>query len=448
MTKILLKNATLACPNSIIRKDLLIYDDKIEKIDSDISDSSAKVVDCKEALVLPGLIDAHVHFRQPGMEKKATIYTESRAAVLGGITSFMDMPNTNPATTSYENLLDKKAIAAKDSLANYSFYLGASDNNLEEIKKAPINDIAGIKVYMGSTTGNLLVDDSHYLYKVFKSAPTIIATHCEDNAIIRKNEKIFYEKYGDHIPFEAHVAIRSRDCCVKSSKTAIELALETNAKLHIMHISTKDELALLKPFATNTLKDRQISGEACIGHLYFSDSNYAQLNGYLKCNPAIKREYDRLALCKALSAGILTTIGTDHAPHEKELKQLDNYIKCPSGIPSIQFSLLALIELFKRNEITLEDVIKATSQNVAERFEIKGRGAIVEGNYADLVVVSLTDKTYVTTDLIASKCKFSPFESHCFSSKVIHTFVSGNHVVENSQIISDRTGQALIFDRQ
>lgn len=447
MSKLLLKNATAVLCDSIIRKDILIVDDKIEKIDFDISQADAKVIDCKEQLVMPGLIDAHVHFREPGMEQKACIATESKAAVLGGVTSYMEMPNTNPATTSYEQVLNKKAIAAKNSLANYAFYLGASTDNLEEIKKAPIHDIAGVKVYMGSTTGNLLLDDEHHLVQLFKNSPTIIATHCEDNTIIRHNEKKYLQDYGDNIPFVAHMAIRSRAACYKSTKLAIELALHTGAKLHVMHISTKDELALFKPYATNTIKDRQISAEACIPHLYFSDSNYDKLQGFLKCNPAVKREYDRLALCKAVNLGIITTIATDHAPHEKALKQGTIYSKVPSGIPSVQFSLLALLELFKRRELTLEDVVRSTSFNVAQRFNIKDRGQIKEGFKADLIVVSLTDKTFVSPNIIASKCGHSPFEGQCFNSKVVHTIVNGKHIVDDGKIISNECGEALYFDR-
>lgn len=447
MSKILLKNATLVCPSSIIRKDLLIEDDKIAKIDRDISDAQAKVIDCKEHLVMPGLIDAHVHFREPGMDKKGTIASESRAAVLGGVTSYMDMPNTNPPTLSYRRVQEKKAIAARNSLANYAFYLGASTDNLEDIKKAPVNDIAGIKVYMGSTTGNLLVDDQNYLYKLFDQSPCIIAAHCEDNSIIARHYAIYKERYGDKIPIVAHSSIRSRDCCYESSKLAIELALATKAKLHIMHISTRDELELLKPHANNTVRDRPISAEACIPHLYFSDSDFINLGGYIKCNPAVKREYDRLAIARAVAQGILTTVGTDHAPHERELKELKNYDKCPSGIPSVQFSLLVLLELFTRHEISLEDVVRASSYNVAQRFDIKGRGAIEEGNYADLVVASLTDNTVVRQEDIASKCGFSPFTGHRFTSKILHTIVSGRHVVENGRIIDETPGQALEFDR-
>ena len=444
MSKILLKDALLVTHDRIIRNDLLIEGNIIAKIGNNLSDSEAKVLDCHEQIVFPGLIDEHVHFREPGMTQKATIYSESRAAVLGGVTSFLDMPNNNPSTTTMELLNAKKNIARRDSVANFGFYLGATDDNLEEIKKAPVNEIAGIKVFMGSSTGNLLVEDYEKLTKIFESSRTIIALHCEDTKTILANEKIAKNTYGDNVPFSMHGIIRSRDCCIKSTALAIQIAKETGARIHLMHLSTYQEVAMLKDLMYGNVKTRQISGEACIPHLYFSESFYAQKGPFLKCNPAVKTEKDRLALVQALESGVITTVGTDHAPHELSAKG-NQYFKCAS---SVQFSLLALLDLWKRKEITLETIAKVTSTNVAERFRIKNRGRIAEGYAADLAIVNPTQRTLVTKDLIASSCKWSPFENHIFSSAVVHTIVNGNLVVENGKLVSEEKGQALEFDRE
>lgn len=447
MSKILLKDALLVTHDRIIRNDLLIEGNIIAKIGNNLSDSEAKVLDCHEQIVFPGLIDEHVHFREPGMTQKATIYSESRAAVLGGVTSFLDMPNNNPSTTTMDLVNAKKDIARRDSVANFGFYLGATDDNLEEIKKAPVNEIAGIKVFMGSSTGNLLVDDYEKLTKIFESSRTIIALHCEDTKTILANEKIAKNTYGDNVPFSMHGIIRSRDCCIKSTALAIQIAKETGARIHLMHLSTYQEVAMLKDLMYGNVKTRQISGEACIPHLYFSESFYAQKGPFLKCNPAVKTEKDRLALVQALESGVITTVGTDHAPHELSAKG-NQYFKCASGLPSVQFSLLALLDLWKRKEITLETIAKVTSTNVAERFRIKNRGRIAEGYAADLAIVNPTQRTLVTKDLIASSCKWSPFENHIFSSAVVHTIVNGNLVVENGKLVSEEKGQALEFDRE
>ncbi len=446
MSKLLLKNAVIVTPERIIRNDLLIEDRIITKIDRDISCDDARVIDCHEYVVLPGLIDEHVHFRQPGMEQKATIYSESRAALLGGVTSYLDMPNNNPSTCTMELLNAKKALASKDSAANYGFYLGANDDNLEEIRKAPVREIAGIKVFMGSSTGNLLVDRYEKLMPIFESARTIIALHCEDTATILKNEKTAKEHYADSVPFFMHPVIRNRDCCIKSTALAIEIAKQSGARIHIMHISTKEEVQMLSELKFGNVVNRQISGEACIPHLFFSESDYQLKQGFLKCNPAVKTEQDRLSLVQAVENGILTTVGTDHAPHELSVKT-GPYFKCASGMPSVQFSLLALLDLWKRKEITLETIAKVTSQNVADRFHIKNRGRIAEGYYADLAVVDPNRRTSVTKSLIASKCGWSPFEGHSFASSVVHTVVNGSLCVENGVITDTGSAMPLEFDR-
>ena len=444
--RILLKNARLACPESIIRNDLLIEGERIAKIGSDLSADGAQVVDCHGHLVMPGLIDAHVHFRQPGHVDKGSIHSESRAAVLGGVTSFLDMPNTSPPTLSHERLLEKKAIAGRDSVANYGFYLGATPDNLEEIKKAPPHDVAAVKIYLGSTTGDLTMDDEGPVRKLFEQCPFMICAHCEDDAIIQRHYQTYKDRYGSSIPIVAHSSIRSRDCCVASSQRAVALARDTGARLHIMHLSTRDELELLRPFADVPAWERQISAEACLPHLFFSDSDFIRLGGYIKCNPAIKREFDRLALTRAVSTGLITTIGSDHAPHEKPLKNSNTYERCPSGTPTVQFALLALLELCKRGELTLEDVVRAASYNVARRFGIRERGAITEGYYADLVVVSLDENTLVREEDVVSKCGFTPFAGTHFTNRIRHTFVSGRHVVEEGCLISDQPGCALYFE--
>ena len=446
MSKLLLKNAVLVTPERIIRNDLLIEDQKISKIDRDITDSQAKVIDCHENIVMPGLIDDHVHFREPGMTQKATIKSESRAAVLGGVTSYLDMPNNNPSTTTMDLLNKKKAIASKDSVANFGFYLGATDDNLEEIKNAPVKEIAGIKVFMGSSTGNLLVEDTQKLVNIFESAKTIISLHCENTATILKNEKIAKATYGDEVPFSTHPIIRNRDCCIESSKLAIEIAKHTGARIHIMHISTKEEVMMLKDLMFGNVKTRQISGEACIPHLFFSECDYESKQAFLKCNPAVKTEMDRLAIVQALESGILTTVGTDHAPHEIAAKQ-GTYFKCASGLPSVQFSLLALLDLWKRGEITLETIAKVSAQNVASRYRIKDRGFIAEGNFADLAIVNPSVRHKVTKDSIASSCKWSPFENYDFNCSVEHTIVNGNLVVENGVLVDETPACALEFDR-
>ena len=446
MQKLLLKDATVVMPERILKKDILIEDKFIAKIDENIQDSGAREINCKDLLALPGAIDAHVHFRQPGMEHKATMFTESRAALLGGVTSYMDMPNTMPPCTCLEALEQKRAIAQKDSAANYTFHLGAGLDNIDEIERVDVTKVPSVKVYMGATTGNLLVDNVEKLNRIFKASPLMITTHCEDSNLIYTKEKEYKERYGDDIPFTMHNFIRNRHCCVQSARLAIQLALDNNAKLHIMHVSTKDEISLLSHFAKDDIQTRQISCEVCIPHLMFSSSDYDRLKGFLKCNPSVKDESDRLSLLDGIKRGIITTVGTDHAPHEKESK-LNVYTKCPSGLPSVQFMLPALFDLWSRREIRLEQIARLSAYNVAKRYGIKGRGALVEGNYADIVLVNLLKGHKVTTEDIASKCQWSPFEGHRFATSVIHTFVNGAHSVENGVLTGNYCSMPLEFER-
>lgn len=443
MTQIVLKQATALLENGFRPVDILIDGPYIAQIAPELAvPAGAQVIDCKGQLVIPGLIDAHVHFRQPGMEQKATIASESRAAALGGVTSFMDMPNTFPATTTIEALHEKQALAGRDSVVNYGFYLGASHDNLEEIKRVDPHEIAGIKVYMGSTTGNLLVDDNHELYQVFKNAPTLIATHCEDNGIVNANTKRAKEQYGSAIPFDMHPIIRNRDCCLKSCQLAVELALTTGARLHVMHLSTRDEVEYLRQFAKGPIASRQISAEVCIPHLFFNESDYSRLKGFLKCNPAVKYEFDRQSLLKAVRSGIVTTIGTDHAPHELAVKTSDDYLKVASGLPSVQFSLNVIFELARRREISLEEGLKAATCNVAARFGVEKRGTIKEGYYADIAVLDTKSRYQVKAEDVASLCGWSPMVGQSFSCRVTHTIASGNLVVADGKLVSD-SGKAM-----
>lgn len=437
MSKIALKNATVMCESGFKRTEVLIEDRLIAKIDPQVNTDSAKVIDCHGMLVLPGLIDAHVHFRQPGMEKKATIKTESAAAALGGVTSFMDMPNTNPPTVSMDALNGKKDIAKKDSYVNYAFYLGASDKNLEEVKRADPHEIAGVKIYMGSTTGGLLLEGESALVKMFKASPTLVATHCEDNAIINANTALAKEMYGDHIPFNMHPIIRSRDCCIKSSALAIEAAKEAGARLHIAHLSTAEEVEMMREFASGPLHSRQVTGEVCIPHMFFNEGDYDRLKGFLKCNPSVKYERDRRALLAGLRKGLISTIGTDHAPHELAVKTSENYLNVASGLPSVQYSLSVIFELSKRGEISLEEGIKAATCNVAERFGIEKRGTIKEGYYADLVVFDPGESFIVEQKDIASLCGWSPMLGQRFKGRVRDTIASGRLVVQDYAIASE-----------
>lgn len=445
MGKLLLKDATLVCPDRIIQSDLLIDGTRIARIDPKISDDTAEILNCRGLIVIPGLIDDHVHFRDPGMPQKATIFSESRAAVLGGVTSFLDMPNTIPPTLSVHDLEEKIAKASHDSVANFGFYMGASADNIEELKRVDPNKIAAIKVFMGSTTGNLLVDDENTLVKIFTASPVVYATHCEATQIIEHNLKRARKDYGDNIPFDMHGVIRNRDCCIASTQEAINIALGTGARLHIMHISTKEEVEMLRPYMFGNAKTRQISGEAALPHLFFSDCDYQRLGAFLKCNPAVKTERDREAIVQALEDGVLTTVGTDHAPHEIEKKQ-GNYMQCASGCTGVQYLLPALMELVKRGEMSLETMVKVTSANTADRFRIRERGRIVEGYYADLAIINPILSHTVTKDDIASSCKWSPFKDFTFRSSVVHTIVSGKLCVKNGKLCKEESALPLEFD--
>jgi dihydroorotase len=445
MKTTLIKNATIINENSKFVSDLLIKEGKIEKIDRNISvESNHEVVDAEGLLLLPGCIDDQVHFREPGLTHKANIFTESRAAVAGGITSFMEMPNTVPSAVTIEELEKKYAIAQNTSLANYSFYLGTTNSNIEEIKRINPLEICGVKIFMGSSTGDMLVDDPQALEDVFHYSPTIITTHCEDDPLIKQNFQKYIEEYGETLPAKFHPLIRNEEACYKSSSFAVSLAKKYNSRLHILHISTEKELELF----TNQipLKDKRITAEACIHHLWFSDEDYDRLGNFIKWNPAVKKASDRDAIMKAVNDNVIDVIATDHAPHTFEEKS-QMYSKAPSGGPLVQFALLAMLEKVKEGKISIEKVVEKMCHAPAELFQVSKRGFVREGYFADLVLVNPSRSNMVSKEQILSKCKWSPFEGYTFSNSIDSTFVNGELVYSNGQIIEKSQGSRLSFNR-
>jgi len=444
MSTILIKNAAIINENKQEIKDVLISKKRIERIDQNINvNHRCDEIDAEGLCLIPGLIDDQVHFREPGLTHKGDIFTESMAAIAGGVTSFMEMPNTIPNAITIQELENKYDIAQQKSFGNYSFYLGASNDNIEEVKRIDRNNICGVKIFMGSSTGNMLVDREKALNDIFKYSEVIITTHCEDEFTIQENLKYAQKKYGDEIPFNQHHIIRSREACYKSSSNAISLAREHNAKLHVLHISSKEELEL---FEKIPLKDKNITCEACLHHMWFSNEDYDKLGSLIKWNPAIKTSDDREAIIKAVSEGVIDVIATDHAPHTKEEKS-GTYINAPSGGPLIQYSLPLLLEMNRNNKISIEKIVEKTSHNVADLFQIKERGYIREGYFADIVLFDFNSKTDVDENNILSKCKWSPFENISFNSKVIHTIVSGNHIYKNGRINGEPSGLRMEFNR-
>jgi len=444
MSTILIKNAQVVNEGNIQQLDIYIKNGRIEKIDPQISRSADHEIDATGLHLLPGLIDDQVHFREPGLTHKANIYTESRAAVAGGTTSFMEMPNTVPNTLSQKLLQDKYEIAQDTSLANYSFFMGAANDNLEEVLKTNPRDVCGIKIFMGSSTGNMLVDNEAALENIFKNAPTLIATHCEDETTIQRNLAQYSAKYGEEISIEMHPLIRSEEACYLSSSKAVALAQKHNTRLHILHISTGKEVALFQ--RDIPLAEKRITSEACIHHLWFSDQDYATKGNFIKWNPAVKTASDRDQILKGLLDGHIDVIATDHAPHTFEEKTLP-YLQAPSGGPLLQFALQALLDMVAQGKMTLQQVVQKTAHNTAICFEIEQRGFIREGYWADLVLVDLQKPFTVTKDIILSKCGWSPFEGHQFSSTIEHTLVSGNLAYTKGKIQEVGTGHRLLFNR-
>ncbi|MFZ4262386.1 dihydroorotase [Sphingobacterium sp. HJSM2_6] len=444
MSTILIKNAQVVNEGRVEKLDLFIKQGRIEKIAPEINEAADQQIDAEGLHLLPGLIDDQVHFREPGLTYKANIFTESRAAVAGGTTSFMEMPNTVPNTLTQRLLQDKYDIAQDSSLANYSFFMGAANDNLQEVLKTNPRDVCGIKVFMGSSTGNMLVDNEESLEALFSQAPTLIATHCEDESTIQANLAKFKAQYGDDISIEMHPLIRSAEACYLSSSKAVALAKKHQARLHILHISTARETALFDH--TIPLEEKKITAEACVHHLWFSDEDYSTKGNFIKWNPAVKTKDDRDAILQAVLDDHIDVIATDHAPHTLEEKQ-QPYLQAPSGGPLVQHALQALLDMVKVGKLTLEQLVQKTAHNTAILFQIEQRGFIREGYWADLVLVDLNKPYTVTKENILSKCGWSPFENHTFSSTIVHSLVSGNLAYSQGEIIEVGSGHRLLFNR-
>ncbi len=446
MRTVLIKNAQIVNEGTITSGDVLIEADRIAEIAPSISVKNAdtKVIDADGFYLIPGMIDDQVHFREPGLTHKATIKTESRAAVAGGITSFIEMPNTVPQATTIDLLEEKFAIAAKDAHANYSFMFGGTNDNLSEILKVDKTKVAGLKLFLGSSTGNMLVDNPKVLEEIFSKTDLLISTHCEDEATIRKNLEQAIAIYGDDIPMEKHPEIRSEQACYISSSRAIALAKKTGARLHVFHLSTAKETKLFDK--KKALKDKKITAEVCVHHLWFTSEDYASKGSKIKWNPAVKTKKDREGLWKALNEGRIDVIATDHAPHTLEEKN-NVYTKAPSGGPLVQHALEALFEMHRKGYITVEKLVEKVAHNPAILFEIKDRGYIREGYKADLVLINPNAPWTVTKENIAYKCGWSPFEGTTFRARVTHTFVNGHLAYENGKIAKATNGERLTFNR-
>lgn len=444
MQRILIHNALIVTDGSTRTGDILIQNGRIQKIGGDLAGSSADIrLDADGKALLPGLIDDQVHFREPGMTHKGDILTESRAAVAGGITSYMEMPNTQPAATTDRLLKQKFAAAAGRSFANYSFYLGATNENIDEIKALDPLKSCGIKVFMGSSTGDLLVDEPRSLENIFAQAPVVVATHCEDDRIIQANAQSYRSRCGEDVPMTAHPKIRSQEACLKSSAYAVELARKYGTQLHILHLSTAAELALL---SNRPLQEKRITAEACVHHLFFDESHYPAKGTRIKCNPAIKTAADRNALLDAVADNRIDVIATDHAPHTQAEKQAP-YFKAPSGMPLVQHSLISLLEHYHDGLWPLPLVAEKTAHAPARLFQLKERGYIREGYWADVTLVNLNRAFAVDTNPIFYKCGWSPFEGHTFRSTVEATIVSGHLAYHHGKVHPTAAGMQLEFER-
>lgn len=444
MSTLLIQGGSVVNEGKIEELDLLVKDGKIVKIAKDLStEKASEIINAKGKYVMPGLIDDQVHFREPGLTHKANIGTESRAAVAGGITSFMEMPNTVPNALTQDLLQDKYDIAAESSLANYSFFMGASNDNLAEVLKTDPRRVCGIKVFMGSSTGNMLVDERSTLEGIFKEAPTLVATHCEDEATVRANMEKARAEFGEDVPMTQHPIIRSVEACYKSSSMAAELASKYNTQLHILHISTAKEVGIFRNDIP--LEEKRITAEACTHHLWFCDEDYEKYGSRIKWNPAVKSASDREAIWKGLLDNHIDVLATDHAPHTIEEKA-NSYFKAPSGGPLVQHALPALMESYERGRISIERIVEKACHNVAILFNIEKRGFLREGYFADIVIVEKQDWT-VTKDNLLYKCGWSPFEGQTFQYKVDTTLVNGQIVYQDDQVIEAGPGSRLTFDR-
>ena len=442
--KTLIKNAQIVNEGKIFKSDLLIEGQIIKKIANSINEKIDKCIDAEGLHLIPGVIDDQVHFREPGLTQKADIYTESKAAIAGGITSFMEMPNTNPQTLTQELLEEKFRIGDKKSLANFTFFMGVSNNNLEEVLKTDPKNVGAIKIFMGSSTGDMLVDDKNVLEEIFKKSKCLIAVHCEDETIIKENIHKAIKQYGDNIPINLHPEIRSVEACYKSSSFAVELAKKHNTRLHVFHLSTEKEISL---FENNIpLKDKKITAEVCIHHLYFNSDNYKEKGSYIKWNPAVKNKSDQIALLNALIENKIDVIATDHAPHTIDEKN-NNYLKAPSGGPLVQHGLGVMLKFVNQNKISLEKVVEKMCHNPSICFKIEKRGFIRENYFADLVLVDINKKYEVKKEDLLYKCNWSPFEGDELFGKVNYTIVNGNIVYENGRFNESIKGMRLTFNK-
>ncbi|MDR1056252.1 MAG: dihydroorotase [Prevotellaceae bacterium] len=444
----LIKNALIVNECSIFKGSVLINKSTIQHIykEGDETPVAETIIDVEGKVLIPGIIDDQVHFREPGLTHKGDIFTESRAAVAGGVTSFMDMPNTKPPTITIDLLEDKYTTAIEKSIANYSFYFGATNENWGLLKNINPKNICGVKVFMGSSTGNMLVDDAKALAAIFNESPVLVATHCENESIIRYNTQIYREKYGNNIPFRYHPLIRSEEACYRSTAQAVELAQQYGTRLHVLHLTTAKELSLFNRGGENHSYIPRITAEACVHHLWFCDKDYDDKGPYIKCNPAIKTEEDRDMLRKAVQSDWISIVATDHAPHTLEKKQ-NAYFECPSGLPLIQHSLSAMLEMYHQGIFKLETIVERMCHAPAKIFGITKRGYIREGYYADLVLIDMNAPYTVSKDKLLYKCSWSPFEGQKFRSKVTHTWVNGNLVYENGTIHENGKAMRLEFER-
>jgi dihydroorotase len=445
MPSTLIRNAQIVNEGQIFRSDVFIKDGFIAQISNTIEASADIIIDADGKYLIPGVIDDQVHFREPGLTHKAEIYTESKAAVAGGITSFMEMPNTNPQTLTQELLEEKYKRASEVSLANYSFFMGASNDNLEEVLKTNPRNVGAVKIFMGSSTGNMLVDNRAVLEKIFKESKMLIAVHCEDEETVKANAELARQEFGEDVPIEEHPKIRSVEACYKSSSMAIELAKKHGTRLHVFHLSTAKEIELFRNDIP--LEEKRITSEVCIHHLWFDDSQYAEKGTHIKWNPAVKSKTDRDQLFQALLDDKLDIIATDHAPHTLEEKD-NTYFKAPSGGPLVQHALSAMLEFYRQGKISLEKVIEKMCHAPAVCFQLEGRGFIRKGYAADLVLVDLDNPWEVSKENILYKCKWSPFEGTTFQSKVTHTWINGHLAYKDGHFDESKKGQRLLFDRQ
>ena len=442
----LIKNAQIVNEGNIFTGDVLIEGQHIKEIGSSIriKNSNISVIDAKGSYLLPGVIDDQVHFREPGLTHKATIESESKAAISGGITSFIEMPNTNPQATTIDKLEDKFKIASKTSFANYSFMFGGTNDNLEEILKVDCRKVAGLKLFLGSSTGNMLVDNPKVLEKIFESTDLLISVHCEDEDTIKQNTEHYSKIYGENIPIKYHPKIRSAEACYISSSKAIALAKKTGARLHVFHLTTAKEMELFSN--TKPLKDKKITAEVCVHHLWFSDSDYETKGSFIKWNPAVKSAKDRSALWEALLSDKIDVIATDHAPHTFEEKS-NSYMKAPSGGPLVQHALVAMMEAFHNGKISIEKMVEKMCHNPAILFQIEKRGYIKQGYFADLVLVNPNNPWTVNKKNILYKCGWSPFEGTTFKSRISHTILNGEIVYENEKFTNANAAMRLTFNR-